>query len=92
MLDKVKLALQISSDVFDSELNSLIDSAKIDLELNDVELPTTLDAITERAIISYCSYQFELVHGNLNRADAMKKAYDEQKSMLGMSTGYTTWS
>lgn len=92
MLDKVKMALQISSNDFDSEINDLVEGAKIDLSLNDVVIPTTLDAIVERAIISYCAYHFELNHGNLNRAEAIKKAYDEQKSMLGMSTGYTDWS
>lgn len=92
MLNKVKLALQISSNVFDTELNALINAAKIDLNIAGVVLPTVMDDIVERAIISYCSYQFELTHGNLTRADRMKIAYDEQKAQLGTATGYTDWS
>lgn len=93
MLEKVKMALQISSADFDAELNDLVESAKLDLNLNDVSKKAEPDALLERAIISYVSYMFELSHGNLNRADAMKRAYDEQKAMLGMSTGYTDrWS
>lgn len=91
MLEKLKLALQIVSDAFDSELNALISSALIDLNIGGVE-SEEIDEIMERAIICYCSYHFELSHGSLNRADAMKKAYDEQKAMLGMATGYTVWS
>ena len=90
MLEKVKLALQIVSDAFDSELLALISSASMDLSIGGVVVEN-IDEIMERAIICYCSYHFELSHGNLNRADAMKKAYDEQKAMLGMSTGYTDW-
>lgn len=92
MLEKLKLSLQISSNDFDSELEDLIEGAKKDLGLSNVTNMDETDKLVGRAIISYCSYQFELMHGNLNRAEAMKKAYDEQKSMLGMSTGYTTWS
>lgn len=91
MLDKVKLALQISSNVFDSELTALISSASMDLNIGGVQIDN-VDEILERAIICYCSYQFELMHGNLTRAEAMKKAYDEQKAQLGMATGYTEWS
>ena len=31
MLTKVKLALRVTTDAFDSELNDLIDAAKLDL-------------------------------------------------------------
>lgn len=92
MLDKVKLALQISSNDFDSEINDLINAAEIDLGISGVVLPMSADAIVERAIITYCIYHFELTNGNLNRSDKMKIAYDEQKAQLGMATGYTKWS
>ena len=91
MLDKVKLALQISTNTFDSELTDLIDAAKIDLGIAGVDLPSTLDTISERAITSYCCYHFELEHGDGSKADRLKKAYDEQKSQLSMATGYTQW-
>ena len=95
MLDKVKLALLITSNDFDSELNDLIGSAFIDLNLGDVSEDVTILETTDpaiiRAVCTYCGYQFELMHGALNRADAFKRSYDEQKAQLGMATGYTSW-
>lgn len=97
MLDKVKLALLISSDDFDSELTDLIGAAVLDLNIAGVDDDTVVsddptDKLIIRAIISYCGYQFELVHGTLDRAEAFKRSYDEQKSQLSMTSGYTTWS
>lgn len=96
MLDKVKLALLISSDTFDSELTDLIGGAVLDLNIAGVDDEITVsddstDKLVIRAIISYCGYHFELIHGTLDRADAFKRSYDEQKAQLGMATNYTTW-
>lgn len=95
MLQKLKNALQLSTSDFDSELMDLLSASIIDLNLGGVDADSinvdTTDAIVVRAIISYCVYQFELIHGDLKKAEALKVAYDEQKAMLGMSTGYTIW-
>lgn len=96
MLDKVKLALLISTDDFDSELTDLIGAAFVDLNIGNVDPDITVSSTTDpaiiRAVCTYCGYQFELLHGSLERSNAYKKAYDEQKSQLGMATGYTVWS
>ena len=96
MLNRVKLALLISDNDFDSELTDLINAACKDLGIAGVEGLTVTtssnDAIIIRAIITYCGYQFELMHGSLDRSQAFKKSYDEQKAQLGMSTGYTVWT
>lgn len=96
MLDRVKLALLISSEDFDGELEDLIGAAVLDLNIAGVDDETVVsdnptDKLIIRAIISYCGYHFELIHGTLDRADAFKRSYDEQKAQLGMATGYTTW-
>ena len=96
MLNKVKLALLISSEDFDSELQDLIGGAILDLNIAGVDDEAVVsddptDKLIMRAICSYCGYQFELMHGTLDRADAFKRSYDEQKSQLGMASGYTTW-
>ena len=95
MLDRVKLALLITGNDFDSELTDLIDAAAKDLGIAGVDAlvisTDTNDALIIRAIITYCGYQFEIMHGSLDRSDAYKKSYDEQKAQLGMATGYTTW-
>ena len=97
MLDRVKLALLISSNDFDDEIEDLIGAAVLDLNIAGVDNETVVsdnptDKLIIRAICSYCGYQFELMHGTLDRADAFKKSYDEQKAQLGMATNYTTWT
>lgn len=88
MLDKVKLALRITTTAFDSELTSLIAAAKLDLGIAGVEVPTTLDDIVELAIITYCKCNF----GEPDNYDRLKASYDEQKAQLSMATGYTVWT
>lgn len=91
MLEKVKLALRITTDAFDSELNDLIAAAQTDLGIAGVVLPATLDEICQRAIITYCKVNF----GEQDRTemyDRLKASYDEQKAQLSMATGYTTWT
>lgn len=88
MLQKVKLALRITTEAFDTELTDLIEAAKIDLGIAGVELPSTLDAICEIAIITYCKLHF----GEPDEYDRLKASYDEQKAQLSMSTGYTVWT
>ena len=76
-------------------LSDLIDAAAKDLGIAGVDAlvisTDTNDALIIRAIITYCGYQFEIMHGSLDRSAAYKKSYDEQKAQLGMATGYTTW-
>lgn len=95
MLERVKLALLITGNTFDTELNSLISAAVKDLGIAGVEGLTvstdSTDAIVIQAIITYCGYHFELLHGEESRSDRFKRAYDEQKAQLSMSTNYTTW-
>ena len=92
MLEKVKLALRITTNAFDSELNDLIDAAKIDLGIAGVDIPVTtdqsVDVIVSKAIITYCKLNF----GEPDQYDRLKASYDEQKAQLSMATGYTTWT
>lgn len=95
MLDRVKLALLISGNDFDSELTDIIGAAAKDLGIAGVDAlvisTDTNDELIIRAIITYCGYQFEIMHGSLDRSAAYKKSYDEQKAQMSMATGYTTW-
>lgn len=87
MLDRVKIALRITSNTFNDELNGLIASAQLDLGIAGVVLPAELDEVCKTAIITYCKMNF----GNPDDYDRLKKAYDEQKAQLSMATGYTVW-
>lgn len=88
MLAKVKLAMRIVTNAYDTELQALIDAAKLDLGIAGVVLPATLDALVERAIITYCRVHF----GTPDDGDRLKESYDEQKAQLVTATGYTDWS
>lgn len=87
MLEKVKMALRISTDAFDDELNDLIAAAELDLGVAGVVLPAEIDALVTRAIITYCKMHF----GIPEDADRLKLSYDEQKAQLVTATGYTDW-
>lgn len=88
MLQAVKLALRITTDAFDSELNDLIEAGLIDLNQAGVSNVDTTDPMIKRAVITFCKLNF----GQPDDYDRLKKAYDEQKAQLGMATGYTTWT
>ena len=86
-LDKVKMGLRISTTAYDEELSDLINAAKIDLGIAGVTVPSELDEIVTRAIITYCKMSFGLPEDY----DRLKKSYDEQKAQLITATGYTNW-
>lgn len=86
MLDKVKLALKITTTDFDSELNDLISAALLDLGVAGVETTTT-DALINRAVCTYCRCNW----GSPSDYDKLKASYDEQKAQLGMCSDYTNF-
>lgn len=88
MINKVKLALRISTNAFDSELTDLIAAAELDLGIAGVVLGVEYDEIVTRAIITYCKMNF----GNPDNWEMLKKSYDEQKAQLVTASGYTDWS
>ena len=86
-LDKVKMGLRIKTTAYDEELADLIAAAQLDLGIAGVEVPSTLDEIVTRAIITYCKMSFGLPEDY----DRLKMSYDEQKAQLVTATGYTDW-
>lgn len=87
MLEKVKMALRISTTAYDSELSYLIEAAKLDLGIAGVIVPDEIDALVTKAIITYCKMSFGLPEDY----DRLKRSYDEQKAQLSNATGYTDW-
>lgn len=88
LLDKVKTACRVTTDVFNSELSDLIDAALLDMGIAGVTNNDTQDALIIRAVITYCKMHF----GQPDDYDRLKASYDEQKAQLSMATGYTTWT
>lgn len=86
-LDKVKMALRISTTALDDEIADLIKAAEQDLGIAGVDLPDTLDEVCNTAIITYCKLRF----GMPDDAEWLKRSYDEQKAQLVTATGYTDW-
>ena len=88
MIEKVKLALRIKTDAFDSEIQDLIDGALADLGLAGVASADDTDPLIIRAVITYCKANF----GAPDEYERLKTSYDEQKAQLMMATGYTEWN
>ena len=89
LLQKVKLSLRLTTDAYNDDITGLINAAKIDLGIAGVVLPDSLDAICERAIITYCKLHF--LGLSENEWKQLKESYDEQKAQLVTATGYTDW-
>ena len=87
MLEKVKLALRITTDAFDSEIQDLIDAALADLGIAGVTTITGTDPLIIRAVTTFCRVNF----GQPDDYDKLKYSYDEQKAQLQVATGYTNW-
>lgn len=87
MLEQVKTALRITTTAYDSELMYLIEAAKLDLGIAGVVVPEELDALVQKAVITYCKMSF----GIPEDYDRLKRSYDEQKAQLITATGYTEW-
>lgn len=83
MLEYVKLALRITTNAFDTELNGLISAAKADLHIV-AEKVTETDALTKQAIVTYCKCHF----GEPENYDKLKQSYDEQKAQLRANPAY----
>lgn len=88
MLTATKLALRITTNAFDAELNDLINAGLKDLGIAGVTEDDTDDELIRMAVITYCKLHF----GEPDQYDRLKASYDEQKAQLGMATGYTTWT
>lgn len=91
MLGKVKLALRITTEAYDSELTALIYGTLYDLALAgvvvDLDSIDNTDPLIIQAVITYCKMRFGLPEDY----DRLKRSYDEQKAQLVTATDYTEW-
>ena len=88
MLDRVKLALRITTNAFDDEITGLITAALMDLGIvgvNPYSLTSgTTDELIITAVITYVKMRF----GEPSDPERLKRSYDEQKAQLITATGY----
>lgn len=87
LLQKTKLALRITTDSHNTEINRLLNTAAKDLGVAGVEIPETESDLVTTAKITYVKMMF----GQPDEYDRLKRSYDEQKAQLATCTGYTDW-
>lgn len=87
LIDTCKMAMRITTDAYDTEIQEYIDSAKLDLGIAGVEVAVS-DSLVNKAIMTYVRMSF----GSPANYDKLKASYDEQKAQLMNATGYTDWS
>lgn len=79
--------MRIITDLFDGEINDLIDAAMLDLGIAGVSNTALTDALVLRAVTTYCRMHF----GEPDQYERLKASYDEQKAQLRTATNYTEW-
>lgn len=94
LLEKVKLALRVTTDAFDTELTWLIDACIADMQIAGISTETIgteylQNPMVVMAVTTYCKINFGKIDGA--EYDRLKASYDEQKKQLSMATGYTVW-
>lgn len=91
MLADVKLALRITTNVFDGEIQDLIDAARLELVQSGVSSEKAedetegIDPLIKRAITIYCKANF----GYDNKeSERFQKSYDMLKQHLSLAGDY----
>lgn len=88
----IKASLGITSTTFDSEITANISAALADMGYTtDITNLEETDALIIKAVTTYCAWQHNLFHGNMELADKFKESYDQQKATLLMASEYTTY-
>ena len=86
LIDNCKMALRVTTSSYDSEIQSYIEAAMLDLGIAGVDIPAN-DALVNKAVMTYVRMSF----GAPANYDKLKESYDEQKAQLMNATGYTDW-
>ena len=91
ILEAVKMALRITTNAYDGELNTYIKAAQADMAVAGITYEysdSNPDELYQAAIITYTRARF----GSPSDYDRLKACYDEQKAQLSQATGYTDYS
>lgn len=96
MLEDVKLALRITNDAYDDEVNDLIESALMDLVQSGIfidpvefDTKTTTDPLIKQAIKVYAKANFGIDNPN---ADRFHDSYVMLKQHLALSGDYNAYA
>ena len=87
MLEKCKLAMAITTNAYDAEIQDLIDAALLDLGIAGVNSALIHDKLIQRAVITYVRMMF---HSPAD-FDHLRWAYETLKGQMAIASGYTEW-
>ncbi len=87
MLEAAKLALRISTDAYDEEIESLLGAAEQDLRVAGVTRVDRDDDLVKRALITYVRANF----GSPDDYERLRDSYELQKSVLMHAADYTEY-
>lgn len=89
MLEQIKLAIRITTDAFDEEIQTLIDAAIAEMQGLGVtaSVEGSEDPQIVTAVVAYCKWQF----GANEDADRWRDIYHIKLAQLKTMTGYTDW-
>ena len=87
LLNKVKIALRVDSDVFDDEIILLIEAAKLDLEESGIK-PDLTDSLVNTAILMFVKSNFG--YDNLDSGKQLR-AYEAIKRKLALASRWDKW-
>ena len=82
----IKKSLRITSNIFDDDLQEIIDACKIDLQVGGVETVDDTDKLTLQAIKFYCRANFQ--NGDVNERNLYNARYEQLKSSLALCSMY----
>lgn len=91
LIDKVRMACRLTTNTYDSQLDSLIKAALKDMEITDISNLDETDPLIEEAVMTYCRMKFGYATLPADQYDRLQAAYNDRKSALIMSSGYTDW-
>lgn len=83
LLETVKLAMGISTNAFDVELNALINACKTELRLAGV-VSAEDESLFVQAIIFYCKAYFR----NDDRSERYQKAFEKVRDAMSLAGEY----
>lgn len=86
MLEDVKDALRVSGDDLNTEVQNLIEAAKLDLRITGVNKVVDTDPLIKRAVITYCKAHFG--YEDVNVSERFERAYIMLKQHLSLSGEY----
>lgn len=89
MLDKIRKSLRITHNALDDEIQDLIESAILDLQLSGVQKTDSDDPLIIRAVTTYCKANFGFENPD---SEKLNQSYTSLKIHLSLAGDYNVVS